>query len=150
MAVDSNTLLGLKFAEYINSLLKESHYATALVPTQGYNDWYSDKFRFDGHFSLSAGPSSTSRLPSYQESCSLNAESVQPVQSQASYEDNAFEDCEINGDDVQIENFVDNNNGRAAGGGGAWVPPVKSTAFRGAKISGKAKIVTQSHNGNLR
>ena len=69
-------------------------------------------------------------------------------QSQAGYEDNAFENCEINGDDVQIENFVDNNNGRA--GGGAWVPPVKSTAFRGAKISGKAKIVTQSHNGNLR
>ena len=140
--MDLNTLLGPKFAEHINSLLKESHYATALVPTQGESiDIY--KFRFDGLF-LSAGPS-TSRLPSYQESCS-NAESVKPVQSQASY-DNAFENCEINGDDVQIENFVDNNNGRAGGG---WVPPVQSTAFRGAKISGKAKIVTQSHNGNIR
>jgi len=143
MAVDLTTLLGPEFAEYINSLLKGSHNANALinVPTRGESiDMY--KFCFDGLF-FSAGPS-TSQLPSYQESLS-NAESIQPVQIQASYEDNAFEDCEIDGDDVQIDNFTNNNNG---GTGGAWVPPVKSTAFRGAKIRGKAKIASNSDNGN--
>jgi len=142
MSVDLNTLLGPELTKFINSVLEGSHHTKALlnVRTQGESiDIY--KFRFDGLI-LSAGQS-TFRLPSYQESLS-NAESIEPVQSRASYEDNAFEGCEIDGE-VEIDNFTNNNNG---GTGGAWVPPVKSTAFRGAKIKGKTKIASNSHNGN--
>ena len=137
-------------AEYINSQLKGgSNYAKALVPTQG-ESIVIYKFHFDELFS--AGRSSTFQPPSYQESCS-NAKSTQPdIQSQASYtptstgiEDMAFEGSEIDGDNVEIENFNNNNNGRT---GGAWVAPVKSTAFRGAKIRGNVKIASQSNNGN--
>jgi hypothetical protein len=123
-------------AEYINSQLKGGSNAFEGESIDIY------KFRFDGFFS--AGPS-TFQPPSYQESCS-NAGLIQPdVRSQASYEDQTFEDAEIDGTDVEIKSFTNNNNG---GTGGAWVAPVRSTAFRGAKISGKVKIISHCHNGN--